>query len=56
MARQRPIGKVREELEKLGISKTLLQALSAREARELLDALEFVLQRYKAIQKESSTA
>jgi hypothetical protein len=44
-----------EELEKLGISRSLLERLSAREARELLDALEFVLQRYKAIQKESTS-
>ena len=48
MARQdRPSEKDVSELEKLGISRSLIDDLSASEAKELLRALRLALQRYR---------
>lgn len=43
------------ELEKLGINRSLIDALSAEEARDLLRALRFVLQKYRDA-RETETA
>lgn len=44
------------ELEKLGIKRSLMEELSASEARELLRALRLALQRYRDAQNAGATA
>jgi hypothetical protein len=52
MARKRrPSEKDISELEKLGVNRSLVEELSANEARELLGALQLVMQKYRDAQR-----
>lgn len=56
MARQRRLSdKDISELEKLGINRSLIDALSAEEACELLRALRLVLQKYRDARTEAAS-
>ncbi|MEO9296283.1 MAG: hypothetical protein ABI347_11890 [Nitrososphaera sp.] len=44
------------ELEKLGVNRSLIEELSASEARELLRALRLVMKKYRDTQREAGPA